>query len=312
MPPAMHRIDGSATGSLASTSLTGGIAGRSVDVTMGTSAEPAPGTGADSYSAIAEDYARFSEPAYFAVPARELLALLAVTSSTRLLDVGCGTGALTERAAQVIGDSGLLVAGDRSPGMLAVCRRKARSASLLACALPRLPHPDGTFDVVTASFVLSHLAEPMSALVEMARVLRPGGVLGVSSWVDTAVTTAPGRLWQEQLERHVRPGDLEAISARHVPAEAALADPRALSGVLERAGLAIREVVVREFQVHIATEAFIASRSVSAAAQHVRAHLSPADWQRCLAVAAADLVASFGHQLSFGLRACLACARNVP
>jgi SAM-dependent methyltransferase len=262
----------------------------------------------DCYSAVAETYATVLEPAYFAAPARDLLGLLRVTPLTRLLDVGCGTGALAKIAARTIDDSGLLVAADRSIGMLSRCRCGARTPGLVACALPLLPHPDRAFDAVTAAFVLSHLVEPTGALVEMARVLKPRGALAVSCWVDAAAASAPGRLWQKHLAQHCAPEDLQAISARQVPSEALLADPQRLAAVLEQADLAIRELVVREFPVSISTRAFLASRSASFATQHVRARLQPSDWQRTLAAASDDLIASFGNQLSIRLRALLACA----
>jgi ubiquinone/menaquinone biosynthesis C-methylase UbiE len=267
-----------------------------------------PRSGSDSYSAIARTYARVCEPVYFSAPARELLALLRVTSSTRLLDVGCGTGALGAWAARTIDDGGLLVAADHGIGMLAECRLRVPRAKQVACELPRLPHSDGAFDAVAAGFVLSHLEEPTPALLEMVRVLRPGGLVGVSSWIDTSAATAPGRLWQHHLEKHVAAEELEAVSARQLPSEAALSHPQELATALERAGLEIRELVVRELPVCISTAAYVDSRSVSSVAQHVHSRLPPAEWQRCLTDAADALAASFGEQLSFVLRACLACA----
>ena len=55
----------------------------------------------------------------------------------------------------------------------------------------RLPFPDGSFDAVFAHAVLMHLREPVRALAEMRRVLRPGGIAGVRDWIGARRIHAP-------------------------------------------------------------------------------------------------------------------------
>ncbi len=99
-------------------------------------------------------------------------ALLAsyLNPGSRVLDLGCGRGGVTERLHQQAG----LVAGI-DPDWRSL--REHREPSLaLACGLAgALPYADTTFDVVCSSWVLEHLAEPAPVFQETARVLKGGG-----------------------------------------------------------------------------------------------------------------------------------------
>lgn len=92
----------------------------------------------------------------------------------RLLDVGCGDGALCllvgERACRRIGVDGALAA----LGKAAAAGVSVQCANLDGA---HLPYRDGTFDAVACLDVLEHVLDPRHLLREMARVLRPGGVL---------------------------------------------------------------------------------------------------------------------------------------
>ncbi|MEO8432068.1 MAG: bifunctional demethylmenaquinone methyltransferase/2-methoxy-6-polyprenyl-1,4-benzoquinol methylase UbiE [Acidobacteriota bacterium] len=105
-----------------------------------------------------------------------------LAGARRWLDLCCGTGDMAFLAEQMAGryDPGLRVFGlDFTLPMLAVAaRRKTRDARKTAFAQGdalRLPFPDGAFDVITVGYGLRNIAEPEAALVEMRRVLAPGG-----------------------------------------------------------------------------------------------------------------------------------------
>lgn len=107
-----------------------------------------------------------------------VLALAGPLDGRDLLDVGCGDGAFALAAAR----AGARVAGiDASAPALDTARARATEAGLsldLRCAdACRLPFPDGRFDVVLAVTVLCFLPDAGTAVAEMARVLRPGGIL---------------------------------------------------------------------------------------------------------------------------------------
>ena len=98
------------------------------------------------------------------VAARETyLGLLDISAGERVLDVGCGSGAVTRDIAKRVGERGLAIGLDPSPALLAVARELAQEAGLgdrvefrEGNAL-RLPFPDGSFDVVVCATVLSHI-----------------------------------------------------------------------------------------------------------------------------------------------------------
>jgi demethylmenaquinone methyltransferase/2-methoxy-6-polyprenyl-1,4-benzoquinol methylase len=112
---------------------------------------------------------------------RRLAAALALPAGSRVLDLCSGTG----DQAQALRRRGYRVAAaDFCLPMLALSRRKFARAGgpaprpLQADAL-RLPFPDGSLDGATVSFGLRNVADLGAALAELARVLRPGGELGV-------------------------------------------------------------------------------------------------------------------------------------
>jgi SAM-dependent methyltransferase len=100
-------------------------------------------------------------------------------AGSRLLDVGCGTGRVSARAASL----GALVSGvDVAPSMVAAAAARVPDGSFVVGSAEALPFADGSFDAVVANFVLLHVGRQDAALREMARVLRPGGGLGVTMW----------------------------------------------------------------------------------------------------------------------------------
>jgi ubiquinone/menaquinone biosynthesis C-methylase UbiE len=101
----------------------------------------------------------------------------------RLLDAGCGPGTITAGLARAVAP-GEAVGVDRAAEVLELARAHASEAGITNVRFEQadvydLPYADASFDVIHAHQVLQHLADPVAALVEMGRVLRPGGVLGV-------------------------------------------------------------------------------------------------------------------------------------
>jgi SAM-dependent methyltransferase len=115
-------------------------------------------------------------------------------SSGRLLDVGCGTGALVA-AARAEGLDAIGVEPDPDMAQLAGSRL---GEDVTVAGLPDLPYADDGFDVVTASFVLNHVDDPAAAASELVRVAAPGGRVRATIW--TSAPSAQGRLFRSVLE----------------------------------------------------------------------------------------------------------------
>ncbi len=103
-----------------------------------------------------------------------------LVSGRKVLDAGCGTGYGSE--ALLAGDASRLVAVDLSSEAVdETARRLGDRASVHRADVRELPFSDASFDVVVSFEVIEHIAEPDRALREFARVLRPDGVLAISS-----------------------------------------------------------------------------------------------------------------------------------
>ncbi len=106
-----------------------------------------------------------------------------LTPAMHVLDCGCGPGGITVTLAALV-PQGRVVGVDIEARQLDMGRREAQQRGIgniefHHASLYALPFADGTFHAVLAHAVLYHLAEPMKALRELWRVLKPGGVIGL-------------------------------------------------------------------------------------------------------------------------------------
>jgi ubiquinone/menaquinone biosynthesis C-methylase UbiE len=128
---------------------------------------------------------------------RELSRLTGQRRFGRVLDVGCGTGYLAislaaQRRARTVH------ATDISAGMLARTVDNARAAGVrlrpVRATAAALPYEDGAFDSVVSRGVLHHLHDPVAALTEWRRVVRPGGTVVVLSEPSPAADSVGARV----------------------------------------------------------------------------------------------------------------------
>jgi SAM-dependent methyltransferase len=195
----------------------------------------------------AEVYDALFVPALFAPAATIVADAAALDAGTGVLDVGCGTGALTEVVVGRVGAGGTVTAVDASPQMLAVARRKALPVRWVEGRAEALPFDDGQFDAVVSQFAMMFFDDRAQALREMRRVLRPRGSLTVA--VCDAVDRSPGYARVAWLLQRLFGGDVAA--AFLVPF--ALGDRTALSALCRKSGWLRAEVTGRTAKVRFAS-----------------------------------------------------------
>ncbi len=114
----------------------------------------------------------------------ELLARVPLRPGLRVLDVGCGTGALEYRLLLQCPDLEI-VGVDVSSGMLAKARAKfpdAPNVTFVRARAERLPLPDASFELILSSSALHYFSDPAEALREMRRVGVSGGRVAILDW----------------------------------------------------------------------------------------------------------------------------------
>lgn len=126
----------------------------------------------------AETYQRFFVPSIGAPVADDLIGAAGLQPGERVLDVACGTGVVTRRAADRVGAGGAVAGLDVNPGMLAVARAQTPPDIAIEwheASAESMPLPDEAFDVVLCQMGLQFIPDKQAALREMRRVLAAGG-----------------------------------------------------------------------------------------------------------------------------------------
>ena len=128
----------------------------------------------------AEAYDRFMGR-YSAGLAAPFADLAGVGAGQRVLDVGCGPGALTAELVALAGPDAV-AAVDPSPPFVEAARERYPGVDVRLATAEALPFDDGEFDAALAQLVVHFMADPVLGLREMARVTQPGGVIAACVW----------------------------------------------------------------------------------------------------------------------------------
>jgi SAM-dependent methyltransferase len=133
-----------------------------------------------SFAVSADAYMRFMGK-YSEQLAAQFADLAEVGRGQRVLDVGCGPGALT---AELVSRAGAdaVSAVEPSASFAAAVRERLPEVDVRLSAAEQLPFPDGAFDTAMAQLVVHFMTDPVSGLREMGRVTRPGGVVAACVW----------------------------------------------------------------------------------------------------------------------------------
>jgi SAM-dependent methyltransferase len=172
-----------------------------------------------------------------------LLDRLHITGGESVLEIGCGTGAVTLPLATAVGEQGHVVAVDISESMLDAARQRVGETGVHNVTL-RLGDAQvmalapGSFDIATSRMGVMFFADPIAAFRNIGSALKPGGRLVFACWASLA----ENRHWLISYEIALRHLGLPAKSPDHEPSPLAFADPEFVRGVLAEAGFVDIEV----------------------------------------------------------------------
>ncbi|GLP97434.1 bifunctional demethylmenaquinone methyltransferase/2-methoxy-6-polyprenyl-1,4-benzoquinol methylase UbiE [Paraferrimonas sedimenticola] len=141
---------------------------------------------ADVFHSVASKYDIMNDVMSFGVHRlwkRFTIESAAARPGMKILDIAGGTGDLSAKFSQIVGDSGQVILADINDSMLKVGRDKLRNQGFVSniryvqANAEALPFPDNQFDIITIAFGLRNVTDKDAALRSMLRVLKPGGKL---------------------------------------------------------------------------------------------------------------------------------------
>jgi SAM-dependent methyltransferase len=133
-----------------------------------------------SFAVPADAYDRFMGR-YSVLLSPQLADLAGIRAGQRVLDVGCGPGALTAELVERVGTSGVS-AVDPSEPFVEAARMRNPGVDVQRASAEELPFLDGEFDAALAQLVVHFMSDPVAGLAEMRRVTREGGVVAACVW----------------------------------------------------------------------------------------------------------------------------------
>jgi SAM-dependent methyltransferase len=147
-----------------------------------------------SFDVAADSYDRYMGR-YSTLLSPQMADLAGVRDGQRVLDVGCGPGALTAELVRRLGPA-VVAAVDPSEPFVAAARSRYPGVDVVQASAEELPFADRAFDAALAQLVVHFMSDPVAGLAEMARVTRRDGVVAACVW-DHAGRGGPLRLfWQ--------------------------------------------------------------------------------------------------------------------
>jgi SAM-dependent methyltransferase len=163
-----------------------------------------------SFAVAADAYDRFM--GRYSVPlALEFAEFAKVDAGQKVLDVGCGPGALTSELARRLGPSAV-VAVDPSATFVTAAQDRHPGIVVRQASAERLPFDDGAFDAALAQLVVHFMADPIVGLGEMGRVTRQHGTVAACVWDHASGSGPLAPFWDAVHQQEPTAGDESALA----------------------------------------------------------------------------------------------------
>ena len=185
-----------------------------------------------TFEVEAESYDRFMGR-YSTQLAPQLADLGGVRAGQRVLDVGCGPGALTAELVHRVGDDAVS-AVDPSEAFVAAARERYPGVDVQRASAEALPFENSCFDATLAQLVVHFMADPVVGLREMKRVTTAGGSVAVSVWDHAGDRTPIAAFWQAARELDPDVHDESGLAGAHEGHLAGLLAAAGLTSIEER------------------------------------------------------------------------------
>jgi SAM-dependent methyltransferase len=153
-----------------------------------------------TFAVPADAYDRFMGR-YSAQLAPQLADLAGVEGGQRVVDVGCGPGALTTELVARVG-AGHVAAADPSEPFVDAARDRHPGVDVVLAPAEELPFGDDAFDAALAQLVVPFMKDALAGLAEMRRVTRPRGVIAACAWDHGAGRSPLAPLWRAARDLH--------------------------------------------------------------------------------------------------------------
>lgn len=209
---------------------------------------------ADQYDAVAEPHLR------------RLMDAARIAAGDRVLDIGCGTGESTRRAARETA-SGSALGVDLSGRMLTRAEERGRAEGLTNVAFLQADvqvhrFDERTFDVVISRFGAMFFNEPVAAFRNIAKAMRPGGGLALLTWQELAKNE-----WLTSFRGALAAGRTLPVPPAGTPGPFGLAEPEGVRHILAEAGFHDVDLVALDEEVRFGSDTddawpFVASMGI--------------------------------------------------
>ena len=225
-----------------------------------------PNEALDGWRETAQYWTKYSDTIsmMFAPLTDAMIQRAGIHEGQSVLDVAGGAGEPSLTIAAVVGPTGSVTCTDAVAEMVEAARREAKRRGLenlrfQQCTADSLPFPDGSFDVVVSRLGAMFFPDPVAAIREMLRVLKPGGSLVFAVWHKSDVNPFC-HLISGVIDQHVK---APAAADPDAPNAFRFAEPGKLIDVMKRAGATDvqEEIVSFDLQAPISPLGFWTMRS---------------------------------------------------